>query len=193
MRVVAGIDPSTTATGIVLLKGEGREVLHAGEIAIPGKASVAKSLKISGEVLSILQDFTPDLVVVEGYGFASAKIAPLVEVGALIRAFILMGTTAPYVEAPPSTLKKFITGSGKAEKGMVMLEVFKRFGFSPATNNIADAYSLAVLGLHYLGIPTGLPQNHTSSLKPLQVTKHDAAISAESERLFGKGPQNWKV
>lgn len=43
----------------------------------------------------------------------------------------------------PATVKKFVTGSGRADKDKIMLAVYKRWGFEPASNDVADAYTLA--------------------------------------------------
>lgn len=43
----------------------------------------------------------------------------------------------------PSSVKKFATGSGRAPKDKMMLAVFQRWGFEPASNDVADAYTLA--------------------------------------------------
>lgn len=48
----------------------------------------------------------------------------------------------PYASINPKTLKKYITGSGKAEKSEIMNRL-KRNGFNPENHNEADA--LAVL------------------------------------------------
>lgn len=44
--------------------------------------------------------------------------------------------------APP-TVKKFVTGSGNAHKDKIMLAVFMRWAYEPASNDVADAYTLA--------------------------------------------------
>jgi crossover junction endodeoxyribonuclease RuvC len=53
----------------------------------------------------------------------------------------------------PSSLKKFITGSGKGDKDMMMMSVYKNYGFEAMDNNECDAYSLAVCGLGVIGKP----------------------------------------
>ena len=44
---------------------------------------------------------------------------------------------------PPSTLKKFVTGSGVAPKNKMMLGVYKKWGVEFETDDEADAYALA--------------------------------------------------
>ena len=46
----------------------------------------------------------------------------------------------------PTSLKKFCTGKGNAKKDIVILSVFKKWGFSSDNSDIADAYVLARIG-----------------------------------------------
>jgi Holliday junction resolvasome RuvABC endonuclease subunit len=53
----------------------------------------------------------------------------------------------PYVLVAPTTLKKFVTGSGKADKSQMMLAVYKHWAITPANDNEADAIGLLQIGL----------------------------------------------
>jgi crossover junction endodeoxyribonuclease RuvC len=53
-------------------------------------------------------------------------------------------------------LKKFVCGKGTANKEQVMLQVFKRWGYEAATNNMADGYGLACMGLAQAGRLPGI-------------------------------------
>lgn len=44
---------------------------------------------------------------------------------------------------PPTSLKKFVTGSGSAAKDNMLLGVYKKWGVEYRDNNLADAYGLA--------------------------------------------------
>lgn len=56
-----------------------------------------------------------------------------------------------YLLATPGQLKKFVLGSGAAEKSLVMKEVLKRFGVDTADDNQADAVVLAHIGAAVAG------------------------------------------
>jgi len=43
----------------------------------------------------------------------------------------------------PTSLKKFVTGTGNAKKNNMLLAVYKKWGFETNDDNLADAYSLA--------------------------------------------------
>lgn len=48
----------------------------------------------------------------------------------------------PYAELAPNCVKKFATDNGRAEKTMVGVSVFERWGFRPSDDNDSDAYVL---------------------------------------------------
>jgi Holliday junction resolvasome RuvABC endonuclease subunit len=50
-------------------------------------------------------------------------------------------------------LKKFITGKGKGDKDMMMMEIYKQYGHEALDNNEADAFGLAACGLAVMGTP----------------------------------------
>lgn len=96
------------------------------------------------------------LVVIEAYSFGSygSAVTGQVELGALLRSE-LWERDIPWVEVPPSTLKKFVTGHGAAKKSQVIAAVSRRWGVNCEDDNEADAYGLAQFGLHLLGVQVG--------------------------------------
>ena len=94
----------------------------------------------------------PALVVIEGYAMGSKFIrSEQIELAAQAR-YVCWGLKVPVLEVTPSTLKKFVTGGGRATKDQVMMHVLKRWHFESATNNIADAYGLARIGRLLCGL-----------------------------------------
>ena len=57
----------------------------------------------------------------------------------------------PPVLVASTTLKKFATGKGNAEKDQIFKEVFRRWGIDTADNNQSDAVVLAQIGRCLLG------------------------------------------
>lgn len=89
----------------------------------------------------------PVLVVVEGYGLGTPGRLALVrlgEVGGMVRttAFRL---GAHVVEVPPSSLKRFATGRGNADKD-AMVDAARAHSAHPRNHDEADAYHLRRLG-----------------------------------------------
>jgi len=90
---------------------------------------------------------TVQLVVMEGLSFASKGQMSLERAGLAYAVRLqLWRLTVPFVTVPPSTLKKFVTGSGKAEKNKMLLEVWRRWHIEAADDNQADAVGLVMIG-----------------------------------------------
>ncbi|MFH9731911.1 hypothetical protein [Streptomyces sp. NPDC017260] len=84
----------------------------------------------------------------EGYSYGSKfRREELGELGCAMKlalALILPHHVERRIHAvAPATVKKFVTGSGRADKDKMMMAVYKRWGFEPANNDVADAYALA--------------------------------------------------
>lgn len=87
-----------------------------------------------------------DLVICEALAFAAHDLNhERAGLATLIRHSLWL-EHIPYVLAAPTSLKKFVTGSGKAEKSQMMLAVFQHFKHIPANDNEADAIGLLYLG-----------------------------------------------
>lgn len=100
-----------------------------------------------------------DLVVIEGYSYASPNQAHQIgELGGCVR-FLLWRLGVPYVDVQPSTLKKFATGKGNANKDAMIAAAIRRFGFAGSDNNEADAFLLWCMAEWRYGaaVPFNLP------------------------------------
>lgn len=97
--------------------------------------------------------FVPNIVClhsvcIEGPSYASNG-AFVLQMGALhfmIR-LMLRKRNVDYSIIAPGTLKKFVTGDGRAKKDLMLLKVFKKWGVEFEDDNLADAYSLARMAL----------------------------------------------
>lgn len=144
--LVAGIDIALK-TGIVVL--DGNDVIEATVFSVTPKVrqdwhTMRKWDTYAQACVAIASK--ADLIVIEHYalGFRGASIS-LVEQGAIIR-YAFWKDNKTYIDVPPSTLKKFVTGSGNASKEQMCVAVTGRWKFDPADDNEADAYGLARLG-----------------------------------------------
>jgi len=154
---VLGVDPSTK-TGIVVLGKDGevffKEEYGSGKVeAGNSKSRIDRALSHGKKIRSIIDIWHPVLMVVEGYGYANTNtLALLVEIGAAIR-FCAVHREVPFVEVPPNSLKKFVTGNGVAKKDHMLLATYKRWKFETESDNVCDAYGLARVGWCILGVP----------------------------------------
>ncbi len=85
-------------------------------------------------------------VFIENYSFHSVgRVSTLVEIGTMIRFFLLKENFKVYTVAP-TTLKKFVTGKGNCKgKGPVILSAYKQWGFELPDDDRCDAACLAVM------------------------------------------------
>lgn len=169
MRVV-GLDISTK-TGMVILD-ENLNVLLAKELNIKVyKSNLDRANKMSFlvmENLNLPQYKRPGLVVLEGYGYSNTNtLVTLAEIGTAIRLSLLRNNIR-MVDVPPTSLKKFITGKGTSQKDSIMLEIYKRWGFESETNNIADAFGLAMVGVALTGVDLKMPKASLESLSSIK-------------------------
>ena len=175
---VMGLDPSTK-TGFVWLEstdGESINVVASGEIQFAGEKGIRRIQSIGQRIADDLVGFQPDLVVVEGYGFANRhSLVIMVEIGTVIR-LALHEAEIKWATAAPTQLKKFVSGKGNMKKDGIMLEVYKQWGFE-GTDNECDAFGLAALGL-YAGCTDLDPPLREDQRKLLHAWK------AENLRLF---------
>lgn len=88
------------------------------------------------------------LAAIEGFSMASARSGltqiMISAVGANAR-LELWRHGIDTLEVPPSTLKKWISGKGNAEKNLMLREVYKRWGYDAKDDNDADAFALVKL------------------------------------------------
>ncbi len=146
-----GIDPSATATGIVVLRENGTatpDLLAEFEIKTGDMRGVERTRFIVEKVMTAIHEFKPDRLVLEGYSLGKNpnSTIPLVELGGLLR-FMLVLDGFKWYDPSASELKKFVTGKGGSPKEQVMMYVLKRWGHTAISNNTADAYGLAAMGL----------------------------------------------
>jgi crossover junction endodeoxyribonuclease RuvC len=138
-----GIDPSLTGTGIAFLYA-GR--LKTFRLVPPAKMKGVERLDwLSREMDNTLVSYDPDCVAIEAYSFGSrnSHAHALGDAGGAFR-LALYRRAVPTIEVPPTSLKKFATGSGNAEKATVAKELYKRFGVDLANNDEVDAAGLAL-------------------------------------------------
>lgn len=152
---VLGLDLST-ATGMAVVRYENgvRSVDTFGMIMAPKKVTGWPRVNaIAADVLEAVHTHKPDLVSIEGYGFSQmSSIVTLAEIGSIVR-FLLWQEGVPFLDVPPSSLKKFLTGQGNAKKEMMILHVFQKYGITVKTNDEADAVALGMFGLCAAGAP----------------------------------------
>ena len=59
----------------------------------------------------------------------------------------------PFIVVFPTTLKKFITGKGNADKEVLMMMVYRDYKEQILDNNLVDGFALSLIGAALLGNP----------------------------------------
>lgn len=140
MRFV-GLDPSTK-TGFVALDESG-QVLRAKELMGVGDVDPKRMITLIDDVIAHIHK--DDIIVIEGFGFATQQGIQLGGIGWGIR-MALARRGFKYIEVAPGQLKKFATGKGNTKKENMILPIHKNWGFEHSSDNVRDAYVLAQIG-----------------------------------------------
>lgn len=142
-----GIDLSLTGTGFATHFSDG--VVHR-TITAPKLAGLERLDSLAEQVDGKIA--LGDLVVFEDLAFSRNGNGAKENAGlAYLIRWQLWKRGIPYLLVSPTSLKKFVTGAGNAEKSLVLREVYKRWGVDAANDNEADAVGLLYIGLAYTG------------------------------------------
>jgi Holliday junction resolvasome RuvABC endonuclease subunit len=123
--------------------------LEKANYAHPVARLAALCASLRRELMECTRPARAGICLVEGYSFASKNQREAMgELGGAARLMLAeLGWTTIIV--PPTTLKKFVTGSGSAPKEQMILHVYKRWAYEAPDNNAADAFALMQLGITY--------------------------------------------
>lgn len=153
-----GLDLSLTGTGVVILedgKFVKRHLIKSKPVGDLPLNEVRRIRKIVEEIETIVTDReeTINVAVIEGLAFMVRNATALVQLSALnyMTRAMLDDYHIPFVIVAPTSLKKFVTGSGASKKDVMLIETYKRYGVSIVNDNECDSYGLAQIGLALLG------------------------------------------
>lgn len=146
---IVGLDLSLTATGIC--SDSGAAVFKS---KLAGPARLADIRVVVAKAIFDAPGYEANaLVLIEGYSYASANQAhQLGELGGVIRTE-LFECGVPYLEIPPTVLKKFGTNNGGASKDLMGHTAVREGYDGPADNNCVDAWWLHQMGRYALDLP----------------------------------------
>lgn len=162
---IMGLDLSITCTGISYPDTS----VQALKPRVTGDARLEY---LADHVIIAARTCGADLVVIEGLGGIykgeAARIIPMLH-GAI--RLDLLRSRIPYMLLPPSSLKKFATGDGGADKTGMALAALKRLGREYHTSDECDADWLRIAGrfAYGLGEPVPTAQGRTLRLPQDQI------------------------
>lgn len=143
-----GVDISLVSTGLVTINDDGVLVSERTIKSKPlGKTPTDELVRLADIRDRIMSNMPVDIgmVCIEGLAFGVRNATALAQLSGLnymLREF-LHRMHVPFCIVAPTSLKKFATGRGNSDKNMVMMEVFKRWGFSASNSDTSDAFVLA--------------------------------------------------
>ena len=141
MGNLIALDLSLTETGYCLFD-EKEQLINSGIITtkLIGEERIDY---IKTTIHTLIIDYTPENAIIEGYSFGSSGRATfsIGELGGVIRN-LLFELKIPFINVPPTSLKKMITGKGNCPKNLMLLKVYKNYGMEFYNDNICDAFAL---------------------------------------------------
>ncbi|MCE5313972.1 MAG: crossover junction endodeoxyribonuclease RuvC [Armatimonadota bacterium] len=151
---ILGIDPGTATTGygVVDKIGVTPKMVDYGTIETsPKKEAAVRLLDTYNELNKIIDQYSPDVIVMERLFFAKNQTTAI----AVGKACGVMQFTAaqrgiPVVEYTPPEVKQAVVGYGNAEKKQVqfMIQRILNLRETPKPDDAADALALAVCHAH---------------------------------------------
>lgn len=161
--LILGIDPGTATTGygLVMLNGDGNKVITWGLIETDKTHLKERRLSfIYSETIKLIKLHKPDVFVIEKV-FFSSNVKTAIAVGQAQGVLLLAaGKSHVHVEEyAPGTIKKLITGSGRANKKEVQEHIRKILGNHVTSqahkkthfDNAADALAIALTHAFKIG------------------------------------------
>lgn len=180
MDNVVGLDISLTSTGIATWDGEYNVFTKPADFGHP----MERYETIWAGILEVLvndiyqQDQQEFVVAIEGYAFAkrSSHAHAQGELGGIVRQQLFQ-RGVPYVEIPPTSLKKFTTGKGNASKTDMVVSVSLRTGRAwtgKGADDRVDAWALRQMTMAHLDNPDyDWPQAHRDALDKIDWSPFD--------------------
>jgi crossover junction endodeoxyribonuclease RuvC len=162
MTAVMGCDPSLAgfAYSIAVENGNGldehEQLIKTKPSGDDVRARVERYRSIAEPTVAAARAHGVALFVIEGYSFGSAggKVSghahDRAELGGILRN--AMVDVCRVVEVAPTTLKKYATGKGNADKAEVISALSRRYGRTFKSDDAADAYALMQIGLCLSGV-----------------------------------------
>lgn len=169
MNILA-IDPSLRRTAICI---QGQTLSLDCNLT-----GIQRLVEIRCQLLNRIEIERIDLAVIEGYSMGSslAHSHALGELGGIIR-WTLWGKQIPFIDIPPSSLKKYLTGKGNADKDLMLSTASRRFDRT-LNNDEADALALWAMAMDAYGQSVlSVPESHREALMAIEwpVVRRDGA------------------
>lgn len=154
---VLGVDPGSVRSGWAVIGGSPArpELLACGEIDVPAAWSFERRLAALHEAFTaVVADATPTHAAVEApfQGVSARAALQLAHARGVVLA-VLGVARVPVTEYAPATIKKAVTGNGRAEKSQVatMVRQLLRSADPSLHDDVSDATAAALCHVYRTG------------------------------------------
>ncbi len=165
-KIYMGIDQSLVGSGVTVFENSNEYYYlisssKTDETKAPSIDYTRRLMKIVEEIVEIIDKHKPTHICMEGMSYRS-RSQTLFELGGLSHMLRLnfINKGVEFIIIPPKTLKKYFTGSGNADKLLMIEECNKRGANIPFfkrikkqtvfDDNVADSYALACFMQDYM-------------------------------------------
>lgn len=146
--IFVGLDPSYNGFAIIVIDKDAN-IIEQKLINTKSDTEVEdRLLEVESEIKFIPNIMCLHSVCIEGPSYSSNG-GFVLQMGALhyLVRLMLKKNGIKYNVIAPGTLKKFVAGTGRAKKDLMLLRVYKKWGVEFEDDNLADAYGLARMAL----------------------------------------------
>lgn len=172
--IAVGCDFGLRKSGVVLLRPDGEiesQNLIRTHLTSKGPQRLVEIEKALDSILLPYKGIVPVEIFVEGYAYgAKYQRESLAELGGVMRRYFYLNSIDYWV-IPPTELKFFVTGTGKASKNYMKKCTKDLWGHSFKSDDVCDAHGIAQLGTNVLKAIQGvqgiahLPEHQQSVVK----------------------------
>ena len=153
---VIGLDLSLRSTGI------GWTDYKTGEISTEcfrtdaNVRKIVRMLRVSDAVRKAVEKYPSGTrsgvkVFIEDYAWkGKGNVQDLAELGGVVKSVLWREYRIDPIPVGPSTIKKWLTGNGRAQKDLMLLGVYKKYGMEYDNSDQADAHALTDLAWSFL-------------------------------------------
>lgn len=139
---ILGIDPAVTCTGWCLIDTRSFQV-RKGEIKSKEKGT-KRLFEIENNIGKLLPRVDAAVLERAVFGIRYPEAIANIELGAIIKRLLYFWAIR-FVIVSPTTLKKFITSSGKSPKNEILREAYRKWKVT-GSEHVVEAYALAKIG-----------------------------------------------
>lgn len=187
--IVAGIDPSLSATAVCVGDGDAHEmrVFKSAPRGREVQERFARYEDLVSRIIDWLEPHCPAVICLEGYAHAAGggSMHNMIEASALLRWHLvgLEPLTPKVYEVSPTSLKAFITGKGNCfDKTVVAGHIVKQWGVVLNSNDEYDGFALYRMALCCAGRVSTTGEHQQKAITKVLLGPNNAAAERAAKK-----------